>query len=240
MTGQAPTASIVAFYGPDKPRPLTDLVAVLQADLAERIGPALLPRPLDAVHSTLVGLDVLGPVAWPDTSGSGRLVAPEGVDLAGFARHLRTELDREPVTLQLGGFPDRDLGVTSRGRRLHERSLTADRGQLVLVGWPVDPLGSPVATLDRLRRDARPFGIAHRYHRDAADIDADAHLVLAELAPSVPPAALDDALAAGRTALAGRAHRVPLRWEDLRVVLYDDPRLPLATTVVLPMAAIGG
>jgi hypothetical protein len=39
---------------------------------------------------------------------------------------------------------------------------------------------------------------------------------------------------AARGGLQRRPRRVPLRWEDLSIVVYDDTRLPLDTTVTVP------
>lgn len=228
--GEPLSASVVAYYGPVKPPAFAEAVAGLQSAVAAGLGTSFLPRPLVTTHSTVVGLDVLGPV---HRSGDlvGRLRDDPRADLAGFAEHLRAVLDGSAVTLQLGGFPDRDLGLTSRGQRPYVRSVTADRGQVVLVGWPVDDAGRPLATLDRLRREARRFGIEHRYPLTASEQDPDAHVVVGELAAGVPTDELLAALGAARGALATRTCRMPLRAEDLAVVAYADPRLPWETTV---------
>jgi hypothetical protein len=209
----------------------------VQADLAARLGASYLPRPLATTHSTLIGLEALGPLE-PSEGLRARLRDTRHADLGGFAGHLRRALHEAPVTVQFGGFPDRDLGLSSRGRRLHERSLVADRDQVVLIGWPVDAAGHPGPVLDRLRRDAGRFGFEHRYPLSETAIDPDAHVVVGELVDGVPADELSAALAAARAALAGRPRRVPLRWDDLTIVVYDDTRLPLDSTAVVPWTEV--
>lgn len=226
-------ASIVAFYGATQPAAFADAVAGVQADLAVRLGASYLPRPTATVHSTLIGLDVLGPLDSSDDLRA-RFRDGGGADVRGFAGHLRAVLEDEPLTVQLGGFPDRDLGLTSRGLRPYQRSVAVDRDQVVLIGWPVDAAGRPLMVLDRLRRAAARFGIEHRYPLSETAHDPDAHVVVGELVEAVPTEVLAAAVTAARAALVGRPRRVPLRWDDLAVVAYDDTRLPLDTTVTVP------
>lgn len=227
------SASIVAFYGSAEPAAFAEAVIGVQADLIARLGAAYLPRVVASTHSTLVGLEALGPLEPSGECGT-QLRDTRRADLAGFAGQLRRALHEAPVTVQFGGFPDRDLALSSRGRRLYERSVVADRDQVVLIGWPVDAEGHPLMVLDGVRRAAARYGIEHRYPLSQTAHDPDAHVVVGELVDAIPADERGAAMAATRAALAERPRRVPLGWDDLSIVVYDDTRLPLDTTVTVP------
>ena len=213
-------ATIIAYYGADRPPPLTELLQALQERLGEGVGAAFRPRPLADVHATVVGLE-----------GAGK------VDLPGLCGYLRERLTRFPLCVQFGGFADRDHRLTSRGSRLYDRMLTVRGDKVVLIGWPVDEAGEPTGELDALRRALGAFGAHHRYFDTPDATDPDAYMVLGEL--SAPQdGALAQCLAAGRTFLAATPCRVSLTADDVRLATYADPRLPAASTTTWPLGSV--
>lgn len=233
--GRTTTAAVVAYYSATAPPGLDDYVGEVQANLRALLGDAVRPRAVATTHTTVIGLDVLAPLL-----GSGDLPldlaerAPG--DLHGFCRRLRSLVDSHDAGIRFGGFGDEDGSFSSRGQRLHHRMLGADRGQVVLVGWPVDQAGRATTMLARWRAELVGFGVRHRYPLP----DPDAHMVVAELDPAVDADLLTRSLDTLRARLAAYSCFVPVRRENLSVVVYDDPRLPLATTRALPLGRLLG
>ncbi|HET8602406.1 MAG TPA: hypothetical protein VFM09_00610 [Marmoricola sp.] len=228
-------AAVVAFHG-DKPPVLAAFLTSTQRLLADLLGEAFVPRPVRWVHSTVIGLDSLEPLGAgaPVLALDGGRPGPDWRELCGFLREALSPdaAPRGPLSLQLGGFTPAETSLRSRGRSLHERSLVVDRGQVVLVGWPVGG-GRPVDRLDALRREAGRLGFVHRYPLTDGATDPDAHLVVGELAGE----SAED-LSRARALLAGRPCRVPLTVQDLAIVVYDDPRLPEDSTERLRVADV--
>lgn len=129
-------ATLVAFYAESKPSGLGDYVGGVQRRLVELLGGLFQPRPMPDVHATIIGLESFGRVQPPQeltelrASGSGR------PDIAGLCAYLNTTLGQHPPQIQFGGFPNRDLGVTSRGQRLYTRTLTTNANQVILMAGP--------------------------------------------------------------------------------------------------------
>lgn len=231
----ATTAAVVAYYGATAPPGLDDYVAGVQAGLTELLGDAVRPRVVATTHTTVIGLDLLAP--W---LGSGDLPPDLAdrvpADLHGFCRELQSFVDTDDADIRFGGYRDEDGPFSSRGLRLHRRTLGVDRGQVVLVGWPVDQDGTATTMLDRWRTRLGEFGVQHRYPLP----DPDAHMVIAELDPAADADAVARSLEDLRARLAASSCFVPLRREHLSVVVYDDPTLPLATTRALPLGRVLG
>ncbi len=210
----------MAFYG-SLPGPWSAAVSAVQGLLGERLGPAFVARTLGSVHSTIIGLD--GSEREPDHHQAG---------LLGF---LAAELRRRPLTLQLGGFGPDERTMLSRGRPLHERSVTTSREDVLLVGWPVDADGAPTRALHDLRVGATAYGFEHRYPLTEQDPDPDAHLVIGTLVDDPGTREVAAAVAEARDLLATSASRVPLGVEDLTVVTYTDRHLPADSTTAVPV-----
>ena len=213
-------ATIIAYYGADRPPPLTELLQTVRERLVEGVGAAFRPRPPADLHATVVGLE-----------NAGR------ADLPGLCSYLLERLGRFPLCVQFGGFADRDHRFTSRGSRPFDRALTVGGDKVVLIGWPVDDAGEPTGELDALRRALGEFGAHHRYFDTPDATDPDAYMVLGEL--SAPPnGALTQCLAACRAFLAATPCRVPLTADDVRLATYADPRLPAASTATWPLGSV--
>jgi hypothetical protein len=229
-------ATVVAYFGDGKPAPLVAAARAVAGIVADELGAAFQARPRHDVHATIIGLEAAGPLppgreletlsARLPANGSGRI---------GVVDYLVSTFDAEPLIVRFG-FDDRDLGFTSRGRSPHERGVTVMADKVVLVGWPIDPAGNPMDRIDRVRRGAQRFGVTHRYHRDPGSTDPDVYLVLGELLGEPEPARLSGALDRARGCLAASPRRVELGTGQLRLVLYDNPRLPKATTTAIPLS----
>jgi hypothetical protein len=230
-------AAVVAYYGDGKPPDLVDLVTTLQGTLREPLGECFIPRALNTVHTTVIGLDSAAPGSRHDV----RALLDDGdTDLAGFAAALTAVLAEHPVLLQYGGFePDRP-GLRSRGLTLHERGLGRSGDDVVLVGWPLDHAGEPCLSLHELRRTAAGFGFAHRYPLTDDAPDPDSHLVIGTLGAGLDERTVDEAIGRGREHLRQHPCRVGLRARDLAVVTYTERDLPPGTTTAVPVGELEG
>jgi len=157
------------------------------------------------------------------------------VDLAGLLPAVAEALERRPLLIQYGGFAPGDERLLSRGESLFSRSLQQVGHQVVTVGWPVSDSGRPTMALHDLRHELTRFGFEHRYPLTAAEPDPDAHMVLGDLEDHVPAGLPEEVLAEARLSLSELPCQVTLRPEQLRVVFYDDPRLPRDSTASLTL-----
>ncbi|GAB3989765.1 hypothetical protein [Nocardioides marmoraquaticus] len=211
----APTSALVVHYGSAPGSPLWQLAESVQREVVDALGTVFEPRDPATVHSTVLGLD--------DTPADAH---------ARLGRLVRDHLADDPLVLQAGGWPDADLPVSSRDRRLHERTLSRFGRTVVLLAWPVDDDGSPTTRLDRLRRELVAAGGRHRYPLDAEHADPDAHLVLGTLRTEADLDRVDHDLSRARVELARSPRQLAVGPDDLVRVTYDDPSLPPARTTV--------
>jgi hypothetical protein len=225
----AELVSAISLYG-RKPEPLRNLLASVQAAAVAHLGPAFVPYDLDQVHGTLVVL-----TGWRDVDDQGAVVNQcyleyrgqrRAMDFGRVQEILRERL-AEPIAIRLGGFgPDAGEPFASQGRRLHERSFSAQSGALVLVGWPVAALesGGRTQPLEDLRREMTRAGVLHRYHREPSDVDDDFHLVVGHYA-GAPPDRVAAAVGAARDYLAGHPVDVQVGLGQVRIIASDTPTL---------------
>jgi hypothetical protein len=224
--------SAVAFYGPKTGR-LRELLAGVQALIAEHVGADFRPYTLEQVHATLIALNGV-------CDGGGPVVNEYLLEHAG----LRQEMDLPrvmdilarrfavPLRVRIGGFrPETAIPFTSRGQHLAERTFSVQGEAFVLVGWPADSLagveGSGMA-LDELRREMNAAGVLHRYHARPGDVDNDLHLVVGHHAGApadVLAGALARATAAVRDTLAADPADLAIGLSDVKIVAADSHTL---------------
>ena|SRR5580693_198497 len=216
--------SAVAFYGP-KTGPLRELLAGVQALIAEHVGEDFRPYSLEQVHATLIALNG---VRDPET---GAVVNEYLLAHAGARREM--DLPRvmdiltraAPMRVRIGGFrPDQEAPFTSRGQHLAMRTFSVQDRAFVLVGWPADSLAGAARPLDDLRREMNAAHVLHRYHVQAADVDNDLHLVVGHHA-GAPPGALARATAAVRDKLAADPVDLAIGLADIKIVAADSHTL---------------
>ena len=217
--------SAVACYGP-KAGPLRDLLAGVQAVIAEHVGGAFRPYTLEQVHATLIALN--------GVHADGALVNEYFLEHAGERREM--DLPRvmdilarrfaTPLRVRVGGFlPGQEIPFTSRGQHLSERSFSVQGEAFVLVGWPAGSLaGTGGRPLDELRREMNAAGLLHRYHVRACDVDNDLHLVVGHHG-GAPAGVLDRAVAAVREKLAAEPADLAIGLADVTIVAADSPTL---------------
>jgi hypothetical protein len=216
--------SAVAFYGPKTGR-LAELLAGVQALIAEHVGEAFLPYSAEQVHATLIALN--------GVREGGRIVNEYLLEHAGVAREM--DLPRVmdilarrfavPLPVRIGGFrPDQPVPFTSRGQHLAERTFSVQDRAFVLMGWPADSLAGGTRPLDELRREMNAAGVWHRYHARAADVDNDMHLVVGHHA-GAPADVLTRATAAVRDKLAAGPADLAIGRDDVKIVAADSPTL---------------
>src|SRR5580704_9314997 len=210
--------SAVAFYGP-KTGPLRELLAGVQAMIAEHVGERFRPYSLEQVHATLIALNG---VRDPET---GAIVNEYLLAHAGVRREMDILTRAAPMRVRIGGFrPDQQAPFTSRGQHLAMRTFSVQDRAFVLVGWPADSLAGAARPLDDLRREMNAAHVLHRYHVQAADVDNDLHLVVGHHA-GAPPGALARATAAVRDKLAADPVDLAIGLADVKIVAADSHTL---------------
>ena len=216
--------SAVAFYGPKTGR-LREVLAGIQALLAEHIGGDFHPYSLDQVHATLIALNgvreggtVVNEYFLTQAGVRREMDLPRVMDI--LARRFAT-----PLRVRVGGFrPDQPAPFTSRGQHLAERAFSTQGEAFVLVGWPAESLAGAGRPLDELRREMNTAGLLHRYHVRAGDVDNDLHLVVGHHA-GAPAGALARATAAVRDRLAGDPADLAVGLTDVKIVAADSHTL---------------
>lgn len=234
-------ATVVALYG-EKPADLAALVLTLQDRLGSRLGPAFSPHAPEQVHATLVGLEGDRSVV------TGELFNRNHAELRGEQRVMNVErlLQRIasspafPLTIRVGGFePDVDYSFVSRGQHPYRRSFSIQGRDAVAMGWPWTD-GAVSTALAALRRELESDGVLHKYHATPEASDNDFFFVLGR----VDRSRLDEAtLAAIADELRDLMARAPLELlvepEDLTMVSYVDPSLPLDSSLQTPLPSQG-
>jgi hypothetical protein len=216
--------SAVACYG-TKTGPLRDLLAGVQALIAQHLGDDFLPYSPEQVHATLIALNgvrVGGAVVneyFLTQAGLRReMDLPRVMDI--LARRFAT-----PLRVRIGGFlPHQEIPFTSRGLHLAERTFSVQDQALVLMGWPAESLAGAGRPLDELRREMNAAGVLHRYHVRAADVDNDLHLVVGHHR-GAPAGALARATAAVRDQLAADPVDLAIGLTDIKIVAADSHTL---------------
>jgi hypothetical protein len=216
--------SAVAFYGPKTGR-LRELLAGVQALIAEHVGADFRPYSLEQVHATLIALNG---VRDPQTGAivNEYLLAHAGVRREMDLRRVMDILARAaPLRVRIGGFrPHDEIPFTSRGQHLAERTFSVQDQAFVLMGWPADSLAGAGRPLDELRREMNAANVLHRYHVHATDVDNDLHLVVGHHA-GAPPGALARATAAVRDRLAADPVDLTIGRTDVKIVAADSHTL---------------
>jgi hypothetical protein len=223
--------SAVAFYGPKTGR-LREVLAGVQALIAEHVGDGFRPYAPEQVHATLIALNGV-------REDGGRVVNEYLLEHAGVRREM--ELSRVmdilarrfsvPLPVRIGGFrPDQAVPFTSRGQHLAERTFSVQGNAFVLVGWPAESLAGAGRPLDDLRREMNAAGVLHRYHARTGDVDNDLHLVVGHHAGALVDA-LVRATNAVRDLLAAEPADLAIGLPDVKIVAADSHTLAPALFV---------
>ena len=229
--------SAVAFYGPKTGR-LRELLAGVQAMIAEQVGGDFRPYTLDQVHATLIalngvreGVTIVNEYLLEHAGERREMDLPRVMDI--LARRFAA-----PLRVRIGGFrPGQAAPFTSRGQHLAERTFSVQGEAFVLMGWPADSLAGAGRPLDELRREMNAAGVLHRYHARPADVDNDLHLVVGHHA-GAPAGALARATAAVRDKLAADPADLAIGLSDVTIVAADSHTLaPPVYVSGIPAAA---
>ena len=223
--------SAVAFYGPKTGR-LRELLAGVQALIAEHLGDDFRPYSLEQVHATLIALNgvrdprtgtIVNEYLLAHAGPPGEMV-PREMDLPRVMDILARRF-AAPLRVRIGGFrPHQAIPFTSRGQHLAERAFSVQGEAFVLVGWPADSLAGAGRPLDELRREMNAAGVLHRYHARATDVDNDLHLVVGHHA-GAPAGALARATTAVRDKLAADPADLAIGLADVKIVAADSHTL---------------
>ncbi len=230
-------ATLVAFYG-DKPEPLAVPIDAVQAHARQLLGNEFSPYAMAQVHATIVGLEGARNV-------TGDLVNANFLSLRGESRPMDLprcleHLQRSPLlplTMRFGGFQKNAVyPFTSRSEHPFARTFTIQGTRAVVMGWPVAGQSYPPA-LAHLRRELEAFGVLHKYHAAADDLDNDAFMVVGQIRrTSGDDEAIRHVTDEVRARLAGLVAHAVVDTSSLRVVAYVDPALPLDTSTALRLS----
>jgi hypothetical protein len=216
--------SAVAWYGPKTGR-LREVLAEVQARIAEHVGGDFRPYTPEQVHATLIALNgvraggtIVNEYLLTNAGVAREMDLPEVMDI--LARRFTV-----PLLVRVGGFrPEAAVPFTSRGQHLAERTFSVQRDAFVLVGWPAESLAGAGRPLDDLRREMNAAGVLHRYHARAGDVDNDLHLVVGHHA-GAPAGALARATRAVRDQLAAGPADLAIGLSDVKIVAADSHTL---------------
>lgn len=216
--------TLVSHYG-TKPVELERLIRACHEVLARGLGGGFEPYASEQVHATLIGLE--------GRREGDRIVNAQSrrrVDPGALLAFVRDEIPS--LRVRIGGYrAEADYGFTSRGQHPAERSFSIQGRIAVAMGWPDDATSS----LDRLRRkfDER-LGVRHKYHTSADAVDNDFFFVLGTVTTPVPAEVGNEV----RACLAQSPVVVIVGRSTLRIVAYQDPRLPRETSQAFALDAI--
>jgi hypothetical protein len=246
--------TLVAFYG-RKPDQIAGTIRSCQTLVAQRLAPCFRPYDLHQVHATVIGLESIRGSQGYNRNLAERSGLRKTMDLLGFVDFLQNTRFL-PLTVQLGGFADRDYPFNSRNCRPYERSFSIQGDKAVLMGWPVTLdsshpnenseyiHGEPVEypdTLEQLRRHARKFNIVHSWHRRPGDVDNDFYMRIGSFSPAPTDEKAIRYLETEVRAALGNCEPtfVPVRLADLALVSYSDESLPLASSLPWSLEQVG-
>jgi hypothetical protein len=204
------------------------------------------PYNIHQVHATITGLESVEGSPRYNRNLAEHRGSWKTMDLLGFSDFLQnTKL--LPLTVQIGGFADRDYPFTSRNRRPYERSFSIQGDKAVLMGWPVthesspagaDPNATPESmtypdTLERIRHHAADFNILHSWHRQPGDVDNDFYMRIGLFSPLPSDQEVVRFLEIEMRAMLGASEPAFVRVgpADLVFVSYHDETLPRASSV---------
>ncbi|ELS02527.1 hypothetical protein Xen7305DRAFT_00022410 [Xenococcus sp. PCC 7305] len=234
--------SLVAFYG-KKPSPLSKLIIKIQNCLGQL--PGFIPYQIEQIHGTILGCE-----GWQTSEGLVNkwfyLTRKEirYLDYDGWLKCLQRDGGIDPFFVYVGGY-QRDLNYhfLSRGQHLYDRSFQIQKAEdathiPILIGWPQKKnLITP--DLDNFRRGAQKFGFLHKYHREADSIDNDFYLRLGTIKGLLTKEKritvehhIQQILTQESTV------KLSIDSNSLAFAQYQDLSLSLATTKILPLAAI--
>jgi hypothetical protein len=212
-------ATIVAYYG-SKPTPLATWLMGLQARVAQELR-NFRPRPIDEIHATVIGLE------YP-------LRSVTATDIMSLSEYVVAAFD-DGVQVKFGDYLPGGSPFASRGQDPYVRSFALAEGRVVLIGWPVRPLGD-VYYLAEVRRGAERFGFRHRYHGASDDLDPDCYMAIGDYGQedvSCTSDSLASVEAVIRQYLVRNPVRVGLSARDLSLVRYRSTTLERAGSVQL-------
>jgi hypothetical protein len=219
-------ATIVAFYG-KKSGELPRQIAAVQRLVSAALGPSFRPWPLKVVHATIIALRPTRSFDVPDRVEQ----------LLGYIKDVFSA----GLTVQIGGFADRDYRIHSQGRRLYERSFIMSGGNAVIMGWPIKVNGAgadPTTMLDDIRRECERLGFRHKYHDSPLAVDPDCYMSIGRFAiDEVSDDVVADCEQSIRGFLSNHPIYVPIRLDDVSFVVYEDRHLSAGANRVYPLGS---
>lgn len=229
--------SLVSFYV-KKPPQLVDLINDLQNQLSSCLKTHFFPYRMAQVHGTIIGLE-----CFKSEQGLMSRWFKENqqvnkmIDCHAFSQFLASQLF-EPFELKVGGWDvEQNYHFTSNEQHPFLRSFSIQGEIAVAMGWPVEnQLCHPA--LYQIRRKFEQVNFLHKWHR--ADYqDNDFFFVLGRINKTrISSIALDQVLHEMRTYLSKNETRFTIAQENLSIVVYDDPQLPLESTQALSLSEV--
>jgi hypothetical protein len=226
-------------YIRDKPAELVKSISrCRQFILDSEIGHLFKPYQTEQIHATLIGLEMI------QTNGLlynknffKKTLKKEPVRLESLQK---TITDCLPVLIRIGGFKQEYKHFLSSGRTPFERSFGIDTvtRKILLMGWPHTANDFGQASLLKFRNNIEAqCHIAHKYENDN-----DLYLVLGEMEDSINAwkknsnkltQSVWEVNRKVRQFLAENPTDISLTPDDVYLVMYSDPQLPLHSTKVI-------
>lgn len=237
MSDPHPQTTLVAFYGPEKPHGLVQLIGDLRAKPTARLGGRFQPYAVRQIHATIIGLEAflwnehLHNLNFWEQRRQRRPIDPRGV------LKVARGLFPLPIPICVGGYkPGRSEPPDCFGEPRSQASVVLKTRVVAVKGWPIDRRDD----LYQARKSFAKVNVLHKFHELVGGRerqDNDFYFRLETL--NVPPGGethvarkLRHALReAPREFLWDRVQiQFPLSRNDLQIVRYGDPELPLASS----------
>ncbi|NND05048.1 MAG: hypothetical protein HKN87_01595 [Saprospiraceae bacterium] len=231
--------TIAAFYG-SKPSSFVAFVDGLRKIIQQHpLGMFFQPYANEQIHTTLMGLERLV---------DGELCVNLNIyESLGEKRPIKLigcldvfEYFLSGVQIRLGGFNPTNDQFLSWDERPYQRSfgIHPSTGKVVLNGWPMSNQGVSMAFSDCIwqlrKRLYQEHNLRHKYHQYA---DNDVFMVIGDIVnPHQPATEKHEAFLADLEGLQKEVraflsttspYYFPIDLEDLALIAYEDPRLPV-------------
>ena len=222
-------ATLVAFYGYNKPDEFLHLIYECQKKVGTLLGGSFNTYPLEQVHATIIGLegsscaDKVFNLNFRDIGQDREILFDQVIDV--WRRVV-------PFTVSLGGWQDKPYEFENGMKESPYEGSFFIRGKLAgSMGWPIEKTGSRVTYPDTLFQLRKRFetkaNVLHRWHRNPEFRDNDFFFRLGVTPLPDDHPAVENARKLMRKFVSCRSPvELMIGPDDLTIVAYEDNKLP--------------